>query len=110
MHQAAGIEQMDAPSPIRVGPQNVFELQCRLTKQRLCPLLLQGGQPAQQRLHGRAGNQRTVFAQHLRVVLQVAKQRFEVLEVQQQQAFAIGHLETGIQRRLLAIGELKQVA
>ncbi|MNT48845.1 hypothetical protein D3C72_1856490 [compost metagenome] len=45
----------------------------------------------------------------MRVVLEVGKQRLEVLDIKQQQALAISHLEGGIQRRLLAVGQLQQV-
>ena len=38
------------------------------------------------------------------------EQRLEVFEVQQQQAFAISHFKRRVQRRLLAVGQLKQTA
>ena len=50
MHQAAGIEQVDAPAAIRIGPQNIFQLQRRFAKQRLGALLFEGRQAAQQGL------------------------------------------------------------
>ena len=40
----------------------------------------------------------------------MVEQCLEILEIQQQQAFAIRHLERRIQRRLLAVGELQQAA
>ncbi|MCY1356313.1 hypothetical protein D9M69_427600 [compost metagenome] len=40
----------------------------------------------------------------------MVEQRLEVLQVEQQQAFAIGHLECGVERRLLTVGQLQQVA
>ncbi|MNH22151.1 hypothetical protein D3C79_819940 [compost metagenome] len=44
------------------------------------------------------------------MILEVVEQRLEVLQVKQQQTFAIGHLEGGIERGLLAVGQLQQVA
>jgi len=43
MHQTAGIEQMNTPAPITIRVQNVFKVQCRLTEQGLCALLLKAG-------------------------------------------------------------------
>ena len=40
----------------------------------------------------------------------MVEQRLEVLEVQQQQAFAICHLECRVERRLLAVRQLQQAA
>ncbi|MNO95102.1 hypothetical protein D3C76_867360 [compost metagenome] len=73
VHQPAGIEQMDAPSPITVGAQHIFKLQRRLTKQRLGTLLFQGREAAQQGLGRGRGHQRAVFAEQLRVVLEVCQ-------------------------------------
>lgn len=73
-------------------------------------LLLQRSEPAQQSLGGGRGHQRAVFAEQMRVVLQMRQQGLEVFEVQQQQAFAVGHLECCIQRCLLAVGQFQQVA
>ncbi len=110
MHQAAGIEQMDLPAPVAGGLQNIVELQCRLTKQGFCTLLLKGCQTAQQRLAGARGHQGRVIAKHLWVVTQVIEQCLEVFKVKQQQPFPIRHLEGGIEGRLLAVGQLQQAA
>ena len=39
----------------------------------------------------------------------MVEQRLQVLQVEQQQAFPVGHLEGGEQRGLLAIGQLQEV-
>ncbi len=82
VHQAAGVEQVDAPAPVRLGAEDVFQLQGRLAEEGLGTLLLQGGQAAQQRLPGSAGEQRPVLAEDLRIVLQVVEQRLQVLQVE----------------------------
>ncbi|MNR35383.1 hypothetical protein D3C85_1532260 [compost metagenome] len=46
MHQAAGIEQVNAPAAISARLQNVLQLQRRFTEQRFGALLLKGGQSA----------------------------------------------------------------
>ncbi len=110
VHQPTGVEQMDASTPIGGGLQNVFELQRRLAEQGFGALLFQCRQAAQQRLAGTGGHQRRVFAEQLRIVLEVVQQSFQILEIQQQQAFAIRHLESRVQRRLLTVGQLEQAA
>ncbi|MCY1427897.1 hypothetical protein D9M71_437640 [compost metagenome] len=84
-------------------------MQRRFAEQRFGALLLQGCQSPQQGLAGACGHQRTVFTEQLRVVLQVRQQGLEVLDIQQQQAFAVGDLERGIQCGLLAVGQLQQI-
>jgi len=70
---------------------------CRAARQtRLGALLLQYCQTPQQRLAGAGGHQRRILAKQLRVITQVVEQCLEVLEVQQQQAFAVCHLERRI--------------
>ena len=85
-------------------------MQGRLAKQGFGALLLQHCQAPQQGLAGTGGHQGGVFAQQFRVIAQVIEQCLEVLEVQQQQAFAVGHFECRIERRLLAVGEFQQAA
>ncbi|MNI12931.1 hypothetical protein D3C73_661380 [compost metagenome] len=110
MDQATGVEQVNASATIGRGLQNVFELQRRLTEQRLGALLLEHGQAPQQCLTRTCGHQRRVVAKQLRVVAQVVEQRLQILQVQQQQAFTVGDLERGVERRLLAVGQLQQRA
>ncbi len=110
VHQAAGVKQVDAPAAIAIDPQQILQLQRRLTEQRLGPLLFQRGQAPLQGLGRSGGHQRAVLAQQLWVVLQMAKQRLEVFQVEQQQPLAVGNLERRIERRLLAVGQFKQVA
>ena len=110
VHQTTCIQQMNAPTAIGGRLQDVFELQRRLAEQGFGALLFQGCQAAQQRLTGTGGHQRRVFAQQLRVVLEVVEQRFQILQIQQQQPFAIRDLECGIQRRLLTVGEFQETA
>ena len=57
----------------------------------------------------RPREQRAV-AQHLWFSLEVGEQRLEVFQVEQQQPFAIRHLEGRKERRLLTIGQLQQIA
>ncbi|MCY1353996.1 hypothetical protein D9M69_403520 [compost metagenome] len=109
VHQLAGIEQMDAAAAVRIGAQEVFQLQRRLAEERLGALLFEQRQAPQQGLGRGAGEQRAVLAEHLRVFLEVVEQRLEVLQVEQQQALAVGHLEGGEQRGLLAVAQLQQV-
>ncbi|MNQ78565.1 hypothetical protein D3C85_934800 [compost metagenome] len=108
--QAAGVEQVDAPAAVRRRLQQVLQLQRRFAEQRLRALLLEGGQLAQQGLGRLRREQRAVLAEHLGMRLQVVEQGLEVLEIEQQQAIAVGHLEGGVQRGLLAVGQLQQGA
>ncbi len=110
VHQTAGVEQVDASPAIGARLQDVFKLQRRLAEQGFGALLFQRRQAAQQRLAGTGGHQRRVFAEQLRVVLEVIEQRFQILEIQQQQPFAIRHFEGRVQRRLLTVGQLEQAA
>lgn len=80
---------MDAPAPVRLGAEDVFQLQGRLAEEGLGALLLQSGQAAQQRLPGSASEQRPVLAKDFRIVLQMVEQRLQVLQVEQQQAFPV---------------------
>ncbi|MOA43928.1 hypothetical protein D3C78_1661400 [compost metagenome] len=50
MHQLAGIQQVDAPTAVRIGAENVFQLQRRLAKERLGALLFEQRQAPQQGL------------------------------------------------------------
>ncbi|MNM45102.1 hypothetical protein D3C81_560190 [compost metagenome] len=110
MHQAAGIQQMNATAPVRRGLEDVFELQRRLAEQGFGALLLQGRQTSQQCLAGAGGHQCRIVAQQLGVVPQVIEQRLQILEIEQQQAFAVRHLERRVQRRLLTVGQFQQAA
>ncbi|MCY1418050.1 hypothetical protein D9M71_335960 [compost metagenome] len=85
-------------------------MQRRFAEQRFGALLFQGRQAPQQGLGGGTGEQGAVLAQQLRVILEVVQQGLEVLQVEQQQAFAVGDLEGGVERGLLAVGQLQQVA
>ncbi|CAI8745797.1 hypothetical protein EMIT0P395_140019 [Pseudomonas sp. IT-P395] len=110
VHQTAGVEQMNAPLPLGSRLQNVFELQCRFAKQGFGALLLKDRQAAQQRLTGTGGHQRRVFAQQLRIVLEMIEQRLQIFQIQQQQALAISDLEGCVKRRLLAVSQFQQAA
>ncbi len=101
---------MDATATVAVRLQQVFQLQRRLAEQRLGALLLERRQAPLQGLRRGAGEQRTILAEHLGMVAQVPQQGLEILEIEQQQAFTIGHLERGVERRLLTVGQLQQVA
>ncbi|MNC37710.1 hypothetical protein D3C75_862810 [compost metagenome] len=110
MHQTAGIQQMNAPAAIGRRLEDVFELQRRLAEQGIGALLLQGRQTSQQRLARAGGHQCRIVAQQLGVVPQVIEQRLQILEIEQQQAFAVRHLERRVQRRLLTVGQFQQAA
>ncbi|MNN74394.1 hypothetical protein D3C81_1905880 [compost metagenome] len=84
MHQATGIQQVNAPATVAVGLEDVLQLQRRFAEQRFGALLLQGRQPPQQGLGGGAGEQGAVLAQQLRVILEVVQQGLEVFQVEQQ--------------------------
>ncbi|MNJ46636.1 hypothetical protein D3C77_417710 [compost metagenome] len=45
----------------------------------------------------------------MRIVLEVRKQRLEVLDIEQQQPFTISHFKGGIECGLLAVGQFQQV-
>ena len=110
MHQATGVEQVNTSAAIGIRTQDVLQLQSGLAKQLLGALLLQSGQTSQQGLGRCAGEQCAILTQQLRVILEVIEQRLEILHVEQQQALSVCHLEGGIQRGLLAIGQCQQVA
>src|SRR5690606_32569388 len=108
--QAARVEQMDAPAAIRLATQDVGQLQRRLAEEGLGALLFQPGQLAQKRLRRGLGEQRGVLAKRLGGFQQVTDQRLEILQIEQQQTLAVGNLEHRLQRSLLAVGQLQQVA
>ncbi|MDT4849490.1 hypothetical protein FQZ97_836140 [compost metagenome] len=108
VHQAAGVEQMNAPTTVAIGLEDVLQLQRRLAEQGLGALLLETRQAPQQGLGRRIGEQRTVLAEHRRIALEVGQQGFQVFQIEQQQAFAIRHLERRIESSLLAVAQLQQ--
>src|SRR5690606_22436941 len=81
MHQATGVEQVNAATAVRLRLQQVFQLQRRLTEQSGAALLLKGRQTPQQRLGRSLAEQCLIFAQQLRVGAEVVEQRLQVFQI-----------------------------
>src|SRR5208283_288326 len=101
-------EDVHHAMPLRIGLEQIVEVQRRFPKKLLGALLLKGEQSALDCANARRGNIAVLGLELFGVVADILQHGLQILQIQQQQLIVIGNLKNKVEHAFLCVVEIQQ--